>query len=231
MRFRRDDLRIRVYFDPLYFFKTSEGGLPVSEENKNHIVTTKSTSNIVTGNALSSLPIKSDNSQQSQWKMLIRICASNYYRREQSPEDIIKECSSSQSTMKTLRKPNYRSWLDLYKSFPNNKYQTTSLSNECIDKLVENPEQGKIEIPLIYLFNNTFYNTSHLKSENKSNATAEINNLLSDDTSSNTPQGIYVHWSEKEKLTYQFRFYDESGSLVYATDWVDEENGWLQTLF
>ncbi|CAH8558648.1 unnamed protein product [Schistosoma intercalatum] len=224
VRFRRDDLRIRVYFDPLYFFKTSEGGLPVSEENKNHIVTTKSTSNIVTGNSLSSLPIKNDNSQQSQWKMLIRICASNYYRREQSSEDIIKECSSSQSTMKTLKKPNYRSWLDLYKSFPNNKYQTTSLSNECIDKLVENPEQGKIEIPLIYLFNNTFYNTSHLKSENKSNETVEINNLLSDDTSSDTPQGIYVHWSEKEKLTYQFRFYDESGSLVYATDWVDEEN-------
>uniref|UniRef100_A0A5K4F8Y3 Protein turtle n=1 Tax=Schistosoma mansoni TaxID=6183 RepID=A0A5K4F8Y3_SCHMA len=224
MRFTHDDSRIRVYFDPLYFFKTSEGGSTVSEENKNHIIKTKSTLNIVTGNSLSSLPIKSDNSQQLQWKMLIRICASNYYRREQSSEDIIKECSSPQSTMKTLRKPNYRSWLDLYKSFPNNKYQTTSLSNECIDKLVENPEQGRIEIPLIYSFNNTLYNTSHLKSENKSNETVEINNLLSDDTTTDAAQGIYVHWSEKEKLTYQFRFYDESGSLVYATDWVDEEN-------
>ncbi|TNN21168.1 Cell adhesion molecule [Schistosoma japonicum] len=221
IRFIRDDSRIQVYFDPLYFIKTGNPDVSFTNNNKNHIIMTKSTADLDKGDILHSLASKIDENQRLQWKMLVRICASDYYQRDQSSEHVIKDCASSQTAQAIQRKPKYHPWFHSYKSLLGDKYETTSLSSECVDKLVENPENGRIEIPLIYSHNYTLHNASILKGESEFNRTTEMKDFIIDYTTANA---LHVHWSKKEKLTYQFRFYDETGSLVYATNWFSEEN-------
>ncbi|KAK4470625.1 hypothetical protein MN116_006161 [Schistosoma mekongi] len=221
IRFIRDDSTIQVYFDPLYFMKTDDVDLSITNRNKNHIIITKSTLDLHKGDSLHLPSSKNDKDQRLQWTMLVRICASDYYQRDQSSEHVIKDCTSSQIAQAIQRKPNYRPWFHSYNSLLGDKYETTSLSSECIDKLVKNPEEGRIEIPLIYSHNYTLHNASIPKGESEFNRTAEMKDFIIDYT---TAKALHVHWSKKEILTYQFRFYDETGSLVYATNWFSEEN-------
>ncbi|CAH8562491.1 unnamed protein product [Heterobilharzia americana] len=223
IRFIREQSYIRVYFDPLNFLRSIKGVTSHIDDSKNHILMTKSTVHV---NKVRSLLSSSadDKKQQLEWKMVMVICPLYYSQRNKLSEHADNDCSSPHIKNSIQRKFNYDQWLEVYRLLPNIKYQTTLLSNECIEKLIEYPEQGRIEILLAYPYNHTVKNTSYREAETNFNETTKQSNLFVDKALPNDDQGIQVNWSNDEKLTYQFRFYDEVGSLTYSTEWYYEEN-------
>ncbi|CAH8853779.1 unnamed protein product [Trichobilharzia szidati] len=226
IRFIREQSHIRVYFDPLYLLKSEKTRDHDSGKNKKDMKTELET----TVNRKSSPPQSSlnDNRQQLKWKASLRICASYYSERNKLSGNTDNECAySSHLIEKIHRRPNYGPWLESSGLPSNNMYGINSLPNECIEKLIEYPEQGRIEIPIIYSNSYTEKNLSNVRQRNETNQTLEEKNLMRDKTTSNDIEAIKVYWTDKEKLTYQFRFYDETGGLTYATDWFYEDDNFI----
>ncbi|VDP97315.1 unnamed protein product [Trichobilharzia regenti] len=229
IRFVREQSHIRVYFDPLNLLKSKKtSGDHDLGKNKIEMKTELETNR----NGKISLPPSSvnDNRQQLKWKASLRICASFYSERNKLSGNSNNECAFSSHLLKKIpRRPNYVPRLESYRLPSNNLYGISSLPNECIEALIEYPEKGRIEIPIIYSNSFTEKNLSNVRQRNETNQTLEVKNLLEDKTMHNDIEAIKVYWSDKEKLTYQFRFYDETGGLTYATDWFYEDD--FQTTF
>nr|CAH8857033.1 unnamed protein product [Trichobilharzia regenti] len=227
IRFVREQSHIRVYFDPLNLLKSKKtSGDHDLGKNKIEMKTELETNR----NGKISLPPSSvnDNRQQLKWKASLRICASFYSERNKLSGNSNNECAFSSHLLKKIpRRPNYVPRLESYRLPSNNLYGISSLPNECIEALIEYPEKGRIEIPIIYSNSFTEKNLSNVRQRNETNQTLEVKNLLEDKTMHNDIEAIKVYWSDKEKLTYQFRFYDETGGLTYATDWFYEDDNFV----